>query len=139
MLQQSLPRFQRPTLQGASFDSVAAEGRCAVVDFFADYCRPCHELLPALRELHRRRPDVVMAAVSIDADAETARRVAVRHHLDFPVIWDSNSVLAGRFRVTMLPATFVVGRQGVVRWVGAAAHAAGTLQSVVEAACDGPK
>jgi thiol-disulfide isomerase/thioredoxin len=111
-----VPAFRRPTLQGEAFDTAGAAGRVLVVDFFADYCRPCQRTLPALEALHRAHPELVVVGVSLDADAAGARRSVVRHRLTFPVVHDEGNVLAGRFRVTELPFAFVVDAGGRVRF-----------------------
>src|SRR5262245_4995722 len=79
------PAFRRSTLDGGSFDTVAATGNTLVVDFFAGYCVPCQRSLPALEALHRWRPDLAVVGVSLDADPVTARRQVARHRLTFPV------------------------------------------------------
>jgi len=118
LLDEPLPAFHRPTLQGGTFDSSAASGHLLVIDFFAAYCRPCQRKLPALEALHRSHPQVSVVGVSLDETGDAARKSVARHHLTFPVVHDSGNVLAGRLRVTELPVSFVVDGQGRVRWVG---------------------
>jgi thiol-disulfide isomerase/thioredoxin len=116
VLGEAVPSFRRPTLQGASFDTAAAAGRVLVVDFFADYCRPCQRTLPALEALHRAHPELVIVGVSVDGDAAAAWRSVARHQLTFPVVHDAGNVLAGRFRVVELPYAFVTDARGRIRW-----------------------
>jgi peroxiredoxin len=89
-----------------------------VIDFFAAYCAPCARSLPSIEALHRSMPDVVVLGVSEDDDTAGAQRMVERHGLTFPVIHDASHLLAGRFRVSDLPASFVVDPRGVVRWHG---------------------
>jgi hypothetical protein len=42
-------------------------------------------------------------------------------------------VLSGRFRVTEMPATFVVAPDGTVRWVGGAEQSEDALRRAVDA------
>jgi thiol-disulfide isomerase/thioredoxin len=87
-----------------------------IVDFFADYCRPCQRALPALEALHRANPELAVVGVSLDEDPARALRSVARHHLSFPVVHDAGNVLAGRFRVAELPYAFVVDGAGKVRF-----------------------
>lgn len=128
-----LPAIHRPALDGASVDTTAARGRVVVVKFFADYCAPCKKTLPAAEALHRDRPDVVVIGISEDENAGIAEDVARRYQLSFPVVFDAGQVLAGRFRVNELPATFVAGKDGSVRWVGGVSQAEDALARAVEA------
>jgi cytochrome c biogenesis protein CcmG/thiol:disulfide interchange protein DsbE len=118
LLDEPLPAFHRPTLQGGTFDSSSETGHVLVVDFFAAYCHPCQRKLPALEALHRREPGVSIVGVSLDETGDAALKSVARHHLTFPVVHDAGNVLAGRLRVTELPISFVVDGQGRIRWVG---------------------
>jgi len=89
-----------------------------VVDFFAEHCIPCGRSLPSIEALHRATPDLIVLGVSEDDDAAGAQRMVQRHDLTFPVVYDDQHALAGRFRVSDLPATFVVEANGVVCWKG---------------------
>jgi peroxiredoxin len=112
------PDFSRPDLDGARFVLSGARGRVAVVKFIAAHCAPCKRTLPAIEQLHRDHPDIVVVGVSEDDTEDDARALASLYKLTFPVVHDSGSVLAGRYRVTELPVTFVVDRTGTVAWVG---------------------
>ena len=113
-----LPEFRHKTLRGESLHSAAFRGRPLVVKFFADYCEPCKRTLPAMERMHRERPDVAFVGVSEDDHAMTAERTVAAYALSFPVLHDAGKELSERFRIRALPATFVIDRHGVVRWVG---------------------
>jgi peroxiredoxin len=132
------PSFRRPTLQGGEFDSGRATDRVLVVDFFAAYCQPCRRSLPALEALHRRRPELAIVGVSVDAVVTDARGLVLRHRLTFPVVHDPTSALAGRFRVTELPASFVVDRSGRIAWVGGGDQPEDALVRAAEVALAAP-
>ena len=128
----------RTTLDGQAFDSAQLAGKPVLVKFFADYCVPCRETLPAAQRIHEAHPDVVFLGIDEDESAETAHSLAQRYGLTFPVVHDESNVLSGRFRVSALPMTFVADRTGVVRWVGADGQTEDDLRSAVEAAARGP-
>ena len=54
--------------------------------------------------------------------------------LSFPVVHDASNVLAGRFRVSSMPMTFVADATGMIRWVGAEGQTEGDLRQAVQAA-----
>lgn len=133
LLEKPLPDFTRPGLGGRRITTARLRGRPVVVKFFADYCAPCKHTLPAAERVHERYPDVAFVGISEDEQAATAQRLVRRFHLTFPVVRDRGNVLAGRFRVSELPVTFVADRRGVVRWVGGPAQTEGQLAQALAA------
>lgn len=128
-----LPELARRTLDGERIDASKLRGRVVVVKFFAEYCAPCMKTLPAAEALHRARPDVAFIGISEDESAAKAGQLAARFSLSFPVVHDAGQVLAGRFRVNEMPATFVAGPDGTVRWVGGAEQAEADLERAIDA------
>lgn len=122
LLAKPVPSFKRPTLDGAMFDTEAARGKVMVVKFFAKYCEPCKRTLPKVEALHKDRADVVFVGISEDESEMDAREVKESFGLTFPIVHDRENVLSGRFRVSDLPATFVVSTDGNVQWVGGPAQ-----------------
>ncbi|MFO0567102.1 MAG: TlpA disulfide reductase family protein [Polyangiaceae bacterium] len=129
-----LPKLARRTLGGEPLDGESFAGRVVVVKFFADYCAPCKRTLPAAEALHRAHPGVAFVGVSEDERASTAEELVSRYQISFPVIHDAGQVIAGRFRVNELPATFVTGKDGLVRWVGGKDQGEESLRDAIEAA-----
>jgi cytochrome c biogenesis protein CcmG/thiol:disulfide interchange protein DsbE len=133
LLSHASPDFRRPALDGSTIETTAWRGRVIVVDFFSEHCVPCARSLPSIEALHRAMPDVAVLGVSEDDDVAGARRMIQRHALSFPVVHDDGHALAGRFRVSELPATFVVDGRGVIRWRGTA-ETEDDVRAVVESA-----
>ena len=114
---QQLPEFRRTTLGGETFDTKDSKDRVVVVKFFAEHCLPCQRTLPAAEALHRDYPDVTFVGVSEDENVRAVEQQVRMHGLTFPIVFDDGNVIAGRFRVSELPAAFVTDRQGRIAWV----------------------
>ena len=98
-------------------------GRPVVIDFWATWCRPCHELLRSLDRLSRRPEfaDAVFLAINVDrGDRERAADMIDDLNLHLPVLWGGTEVMS-RYWVKVLPSTFLVDRRGLLRgrWAGA--------------------
>lgn len=133
LAQQSLPDFARPTLAGDRIDTEQLRGKVVVIKFFAKYCEPCKRTLPAAQELHEKHPGVAFVGVSEDEYSSDAQALVQSYGLTFPVVHDQGNVLAGRFRVSEMPVTFVVDAQGVVQWIGGPGQGEDDLAAAIEA------
>jgi peroxiredoxin len=115
-LGRSLPEFTRRSLDGATVSSGELRGKIVVVEFFAQYCKPCWKALPQVQKLAQGDPEVAVLGIGEDEFASDTQLMARQLGLTFPVVHDAGNALAGRFRVRQLPATLVLDRKGVVRW-----------------------
>lgn len=120
-------------------DTKALVGRVVVLELFAEHCIPCATSLPAALEAQQARPETAFIGLSEDDDAGGAARMAARHGLTFPVVHDSGRVLAGRLRLSELPATVVADASGTVRWVGTRGLAADELTRIIDHVAEKPQ
>ncbi len=131
LLGKALPHIQRRTIDGRTVDSHAGQQAAIVVKFFAQYCAPCKHTLPSAQALAMRRRGVLVIGVAEDEDESVVRALVAAYGLSFPVIHDRERVLAGRFRVSDIPATFVAGPDGTLRWVGGPEQRPSDLEQAV--------
>ena len=61
-----------------NFDAVVSESeRSVLIDFYADWCGPCHMLAPIIDEIAAEREDVRVCRVNVDEENELAARFGV--------------------------------------------------------------
>lgn len=96
--------------------SEALRGKVVVIEFFAQYCRPCWQQLPEVARLAEGDPDLVVLGFGEDELASDTRSMVQQLGLPFPVVHDAGNTIAAQFRVRQIPATLVVDADGVVRW-----------------------
>ncbi|MFO0662066.1 MAG: TlpA disulfide reductase family protein [Polyangiaceae bacterium] len=129
---QDAPVFKRASLNGPAIDMSALRGQVVVVKFFAKYCVPCRKTLPEFQGLVSKRNDVQFIGIDEDDDESDARLMVSTYALTFPVIHDVGNVLSGRFRVTDMPSTVVIGPDGKVRWLGRFDRTADDISNVID-------
>lgn len=132
LLTRPAPTIERRALDGSIISTAALRGRPVLLEFFAEHCKPCLKSLPALSDLAQSVPELVIVGISEDEDAAVAAELKARLGLEFAITHDQGHVLAGRYRVVDLPATFVLDARGDVRWYGDRAHDAAELERVVK-------
>ncbi len=106
-------------LGGATVRIANDRGRVRVVDFWATWCDPCREQLPALDRLSRAYADAGLSvyAVSFDEDRGQLQAFLEQHPVGFSMLWDKGGArLAETLDIDRLPTTLVLDRRGVVRF-----------------------
>lgn len=80
-----------------------------LVHFFATWCEPCREELPALVRLAKRgAPALTVVAISVAEVDSRVQRFIEPMAVSFPVLLDRDRAVAKAWRVSSLPTTFVL-------------------------------
>lgn len=109
-----LPIFDR---SGRKTDLSQEKGGLLIVHFWATWCPPCVEELPALSgfwEKYRTRGDIQLFAISVDKDWKTIENFVKKNPSSIPLFHDPNAATAHRFGSTQYPETYVVNKSGRV-------------------------
>lgn len=96
-------------------------GKVVIVDFWAQWCEACMASLPKLQELSLRYKvdGLEIVAISEDDDGRGLAEFAKGLDTDFPVVWDDEAQgkrIARTWKPTSMPASFIIDREGVVRF-----------------------
>jgi thiol-disulfide isomerase/thioredoxin len=90
-----------------------------LVDFWASWCGPCASSFPALEDLYQdfRARGVEVVAINLDEKrADADRFLAARPHA-MTVAFDPKGQSAKAFGLEGMPSSFLIDRQGRVRFV----------------------
>jgi len=114
------PSIRAQTLSGGEFDSVSRRGKVIVLNFWASWCKPCREEMPALDAFYRahRSEGLEVLAVSVEDASDLAKVRQVMKKFTFPAALASGSQTDGYGRPWRIPVTYVVDRSGVLRFDG---------------------
>ena len=117
------PGFTLPGISGAPPVSLSElRGRVVLVNFWATWCAPCREEMPAMERLYQIHggDDFEMLAISVGEEAELVEAFQQELGLSFPLLLDQDKDVAEAYQTYRFPETFLVGRDGrvVERYVG---------------------
>jgi peroxiredoxin len=113
------PDFRLPTSDGRQVSLSDFRGKTVMVHFWATWCPPCVEEMPALDKLNKALAgtDFVMLAVSADeGGVEAVAPFMQSNRLSLPVLFDPGGEVAGLYGTFKFPETYIVDREGVVRY-----------------------
>lgn len=111
------PEITLKNLQGQEVRLSDLRGKIVLLNFWATWCKPCKDEMPAMQASYDKLRDqgLVVLAVNELEDTEKVIEHIRKHGHTFPVVMDHDNVVANRYGVVGLPASFLVDRQGIVR------------------------
>ncbi len=111
------PDVRYTTLDGQSARLGALKGKVVLVNFWATWCAPCVEEMPALARLREKLAPRGFEVLAVNQGEMPARVTAFteRSNLDIPVALDREKSVAKAWKVRALPTTFVVDAKGRIR------------------------
>jgi len=104
--------------RGINHTLAAYRGRVVLVNFWATWCEPCREEMPALQVLQAKlgKERLIVLAVNYGESPEKVQQFAYQTPVDFPLLLDRHMEAAKAWGVRMLPASFVLGQDGDIRY-----------------------
>lgn len=129
-----LPRLAGKTLDGDRLDaSTHADGSVLVINVWADWCGPCREEQPQLVRLADRYQDEVrFLGINYQDDRDAARAWVEEFGVPYPSLYDPSGRTAVALGYPFLPDTYVVDREGTIRWVVFGASDEKELQGLID-------
>ena len=130
--QGATPPLSLKDLDGRGHALAEYRGSVILVNFWATWCEPCQEEMPSLRRLRERLAGQPFAILGVNYGGESEAKVRAfrqRLDIDFPLLLDPGGETPRGWRVRVLPASFLVGRDGRVRY-----HVIGELDWASDAA-----
>jgi thiol-disulfide isomerase/thioredoxin len=96
-----------------------AKAKVVMVDFWASWCDPCKRSFPVMEELHQRygKDGLVIIAVNVDEKRADMEAFLKKNAVSFAVLRDGNQKLVERAGVAAMPTSFLIDKDGKVRFL----------------------
>ncbi len=116
------PDFELKDLSGKIVRLSDFKGKVVLLDFWATYCIPCHESIPALQKMQDsyKAGGFEVVGLSIDAFAEAVPDFVKEKGIDYTIVLDPAQTTPRVFGIGGLPTAFLIGRDGMIlrKWTG---------------------
>lgn len=112
------PALALKDINGGSHRLSDYRGKVVLVNFWATWCGPCRDEMPSIQELKDKlagKPFVVLA-VNLDEPESRIRKFLSQMKLDFTILLDPEKKAARAWGARILPASYVIGPDGRIRY-----------------------
>jgi len=109
--QRRAPDFELRLLGGGTLSSDDLKGQPVVLNFWASWCIPCREEMPAFERMWDRyqAEGVRIIGVNLQDSEQGAQQFVDEVDVTYPIALDSDGALASDLGVRGLPQTFFIG------------------------------
>lgn len=120
------PDFALKSNTGRNIRLSELRGEVVLINFWATWCAGCREEMPKLDALYKRYRAAGFTVLGVNVDEKRAEAVAAAKAVTFPVLYDnvaggssdySKFRVARLYRVRVMPITFLIDRDGRVRYM----------------------
>ena len=101
-----------------SIDLRTLKGQVVYVDFWASWCGPCRKSFPWLNTMQSKYAGkgFKVIAINVDNERKLAEGFLKENKAEFTIGYDPRGELATAFGVQGMPSSFLIDRQGVIRY-----------------------
>jgi thiol-disulfide isomerase/thioredoxin len=108
-----------PALDGAVHDLAQLRGKVVLLNFWATWCPPCRQEMPSMARLQGKLTGMPFRILAVDVAEDRADVEAFlkETRVNFPVLIDGDAATAKRWRVRVMPTSYLIDKQGRLRYV----------------------
>ncbi len=111
------PAFSFPGLDGKKVSLSDYKGKVVLVNIWATWCPPCVDEMPSMEKLYRKFKEQNFEILAVSIDESGSKAVAPfmkKNRLTFPALIDSDGTIKSAYRITAIPESFIIDKQGVI-------------------------
>jgi thiol-disulfide isomerase/thioredoxin len=114
------PNFKLPRLERSGDIQLSSFlGKVVYVDFWASWCGPCRQSLPALNTIYKelRKKDFLVIAINLDEEKSDAMEFLKEFPVAFPTARDVEGITPDKYGLQGMPTAYLIDREGNVSLV----------------------
>jgi thiol-disulfide isomerase/thioredoxin len=112
------PQFSLASRAGGEVSLADLKGQVVMINFWASWCGPCRQEFPALDQIYAKYKPMgfTLVAINVESEKADAEKFLSATPASFPILFDPDNTVSGKYGVSAMPTTVLVDRQGRVRW-----------------------
>jgi len=112
------PPFSLASRAGGEVSLADLKGQVVMINFWASWCGPCRQEFPALDQIYAKYKPMgfTLVAINVESEKADAEKFLSATPASFPILFDPDNTVSGKYGVSAMPTTVLVDRQGRVRW-----------------------
>lgn len=113
------PDFTLKSREGKNIKLSELRGQVVMLNFWASWCGPCRQEMPALEKLYQRYSPVgfTILGVNTETDSEEALDWLKDMEISFPILLDTMNQASELYSVMAMPTTILIDRDGNMRYM----------------------
>jgi len=108
--------FELGDLKGGSIRLSDLRGKPVVLNYWATWCGPCIEEMPMFQAYSEQYSNFTMIGINQAEGIDKVAPFVERMGLTYPVLLDLNSKVTQAYKVFLLPTTFFIDEEGMIRF-----------------------
>ena len=108
--------FELQSLDGTLVRLSDMKGKVVIVNFWATWCGPCKDEMPAFERLRQKLDPERFALLTVTTDLQRngIKQFLANLHVQLPVLFDEQQDVSQAYLVRALPTTVLIDRQGTL-------------------------
>lgn len=134
-LLEAAPDFTLKDLDGNTVSLQDLRGKAVYLNFWTTWCKWCKKEMPAMKRVHAsfEGEDLAIVAIDIGEDHDKVATYIAKGGYPFQVLLDSDKSVSKDYRVTSIPVSVFVDREGRVAYRKLGTMKEDEMRSVLEA------
>jgi peroxiredoxin len=108
--------FELENLEGEKTRLSDLRGKVVVANYWATWCGPCVDEMPMFETYAEQYPNFVMLGIDEEESMDEVKSFLSEMDITYPILLDKNAKVAEAYKVFMLPSTFFIDEEGMVRY-----------------------
>ena len=116
-LGQTAPNIDGTLIDGKPFSLNNYKGKVVLVNFWASWCEPCREEMPAIEAFLKKNKTkgLEVLAITVDKPSDIDQSKQIMRNYSFLFAEKNQMNYSGYGRIWRIPSSFIIDKQGILR------------------------